>query len=85
MALKSTLPNSIFMLMTFITALGAIDDSVIGLFNFDAIISLIGQTNELLEPLYFLVGFCGACLLIINIMYLLLKAKAKMIVSKISK
>jgi uncharacterized membrane protein YuzA (DUF378 family) len=85
MALRGVLPNSIFMLMTAITALGAVDDSIIGLFNVDLIIYLVGQAKELLKPLYLLVGFCGACLLIINTTYLLLKAKAKMIVSKISK
>lgn len=79
------MPNSIFILITTITALGAVDDSVIGLFNFDLIIYLIGQAKELLNPIYLLVGFCGACLLIINITYLLLKAKAKIIASRLAK
>ena len=85
MALNGGLPNSIFFLINFITALGAIDGSFIGLFNFDLIVYLIGQAKELLEPIYFLVSFFGACLLIINVNYLLLKAKAKMIVSRTSK
>lgn len=85
MTLRRSLPNSIFMAMSFITALGAVDDSVIGLFDFDLIIYLIGQAKELLKPVYLLVSFCGGCLLIINITYLLLKAKAKIIISKLNK
>lgn len=85
MALRGALPNSIFMLMNFITALGAIDDSISELFNFDVIICLIGQVAGLRNPLYFLISFFGACLLVININYLLLKAKARIILLKLTK
>jgi len=85
MALNGSLPKSIFMLMNLVTALGAIDDSINELFNFDIIIYLIGQLSELRNPLYFLTSFFGFCLFLINVEYLLLKAKAKMIVSKLTK
>lgn len=80
MVLRGNLPK-----MTFITGLGAIDDSTTGLFSFDLILYPIRQANELLKSIHFLVGFCGACLLIINVNYLLLKAKAKIIVFKLTK
>ena len=85
MKLKVNLPKPVLLIMEFVVAIGAVNAAISGIFSFDVIISLIGRTNELLTPLYFLVGFFGACLLIININYLLLKAKAKMIASKISK
>lgn len=71
--LGGNLPNSIFILMNFITAFGAISDAIKGLFSFDVITYLIGRGTELYAPIYILVSFYATCLMIINIYSLSLK------------
>lgn len=70
-------PNLTLIIITLVAALGAINTAIIGIFNFNLVIYLTGRVTDLAEPLYFLIGFCGTCLLTINIKFFLTNVMLK--------
>ena len=64
----SNLPNRsprhspIFILVTLLASLGAMNSAITGIWGFNPITYLLGKGTDLSEALYVLIGFCGFCL-----------------------
>ena len=51
------------MLVAVLSAIGAINWGLVGLFNFDLVVFLLGSMPMLVKVVYILVGICGVLLL----------------------
>ena len=54
--------SPIFILVTLLASLGAMNSAITGIWGFNPVTYLLGEDTDLSEALYVLTGFCGFCL-----------------------